>query len=413
MRIPFRIALLITGLSTLSTAHGDTAINLAQAFALAWERQPAARSLPERQSAAQSRRAAADALTVEPPSLELAARSDRFNRDRGAEEQEVGLVLPLWLPGQRQGSQALADSAVNALNEGAAAQQLKLAGDVRDAWWAWQLALNEQELALARAESAKRLRDDVAKRVAAGDLARTDQHQADAALAMAEAVKAAADAQLTRAGLRLQMLTGQRLAAQKATAGVTAAEPEPAAVEFDAMLARHPALRTLEAQGEVARRQLDLARNQRRANPELTVSTRRERGLAGESMEQTWALALRIPFSGSARSDADVAGAHAEAIERGSEAERERERLSHELGAAQADLAAARSILLASETRARLAGETRHFVEKSFQQGESDLPARLRVELEAFEAEKQHRRARIELARSISSYRQALGLLPE
>jgi cobalt-zinc-cadmium efflux system outer membrane protein len=41
------------------------------------------------------------------------------------------------------------------------------------------------------------------------------------------------------------------------------------------------------------------------------------------------------------------------------------------------------------------------------------MPTRLRIELEAFEAERQASRARINLAQSQSAYRQALGLLPE
>ena len=48
--------------------------------------------------------------------------------------------------------------------------------------------------------------------------------------------------------------------------------------------------------------------------------------------------------------------------------------------------------------RARLARENRGFYEKSFRLGESDLPTRLRIESEAFEAERALGRARIALA---------------
>ena len=69
--------------------------------------------------------------------------------------------------------------------------------------------------------------------------------------------------------------------------------------------------------------------------------------------------------------------------------------------------------LAAAEKRAQLARESRGFFDKSFRLGESDLPTRLRIELEAVEAERQNARARIELAAAISALRQALGLLPE
>jgi cobalt-zinc-cadmium efflux system outer membrane protein len=60
-----------------------------------------------------------------------------------------------------------------------------------------------------------------------------------------------------------------------------------------------------------------------------------------------------------------------------------------------------------------LALESRTFFEKSFQLGESDLPTRLRIEVEAVEAQRQAALSRIEFSASISSLRQAAGLLPQ
>jgi cobalt-zinc-cadmium efflux system outer membrane protein len=389
-------------------AHGETQQTLSGAFAAAWERQPEAQALGERQRAAQARQEAASALTAEPPSLELGGRSDRFNRDRGAEEYEVGLVLPLWLPGERRGSQALAAAEGETLTARAAALRLQLAGELRQAWWGWQLANNERLLADERLVAARRLRDDVAKRVAAGDLARADQHQADGEMASAAATQAETAAQSAAAAYRLQALTGQMPGAPQAIA-----EAELAAEEEAALLAAHPRLRELAGRGEVSRRELELARSRSRANPEITIATRRERGLAGEAMEQTWALGVRIPFSSGPRQQARLAEANAELIESHLSAEREGERLVQEVAAARSRLGAARIQLAAASERARLAGESREFFAKSFRLGESDLPTRLRIEQEAFAAASQAARARINLAASLSAYRQALGLLPE
>jgi cobalt-zinc-cadmium efflux system outer membrane protein len=179
------------------------------------------------------------------------------------------------------------------------------------------------------------------------------------------------------------------------------------------LLAAHPRLRELAGRGEVSRRELELARSRSRANPEITIATRRERGLAGEAMEQTWALGVRIPFSSGPRQQARLAEANAELIESRLSAEREGERLVQEVAAARSRLGAARIQLAAASERARLAGESREFFAKSFRLGESDLPTRLRIEQEAFAAASQAARARINLAASLSAYRQALGLLPE
>ena len=402
MRTVFGLAhFLLLTLLVSAQAHGETP--LARAFAVAWQRQPAAAALSERQRAVDAQRAAAGAWTAAPPSLEVGIRSDRFNGRKGAQEDEVGLVLPLWLPGERSGSRSLAEAEAEAVAGRSDALRLQLAQVLREIWWAWQSARNEAALAGERVAAARQLRDDVARRFGAGDLSKADLNQADGALAQALGLQAEADAQLANGRYRLESLIGKTAD----TAGVVA-EPEP-----QAPISGHPLLRELQGRADVARRNADLARVQGRANPELALSTRRDRAASGEANEQTWALALRIPFSAGPRQDARVATANADAIEAGLAFERERERLEREEGAVGQQLAAARRQLVAAEERARLARENRGFYEKSFRLGESDLPTRLRIDSEAFEAERALSRARIALAQGISQLRQSLGLLPE
>jgi cobalt-zinc-cadmium efflux system outer membrane protein len=394
---------IIISLVLCTPALGETP--LSRAYAEAWQRQPAAAALGERERAAAATLNAAGAWTAAPPSLEAKLRSDRFNDNDGAREDELGLALPLWLPGERSGSLALAEAEGEALSRRGEALRLRLAQVVREAWWGWQSALNDAALADERAAAARRLRDDVARRLAAGDLSRADLNQAEGALAQALAQQAEAAAALDGARYRLESLTGSPAAG-------AALEPEPVPVPANPGAA-HPLLRELQVRGEVARRRVDLARAQDRANPEVALSARRDRAGNGDPNKQTLALALRIPFSAGPRQDARVALANADAIELGIEAEREQERLAREVAAARQQVDAGRRQLAAAADRARFARENRGFYEKSFRLGESDLPTRLRIESEAFEAERALGRARIALAQGISQLRQSLGLLPE
>ena len=107
---------------------------LARAFAAAWERQPLAAALPQRQDAARAQQEAADSLLAQPPSLDLSTRTDRYNRDRGAREVETGIALPLWLPGEKDGTRALADARKEALDARTLAARLQLAAELRSAW---------------------------------------------------------------------------------------------------------------------------------------------------------------------------------------------------------------------------------------------------------------------------------------
>lgn len=401
----------LIGLTLCASARPALAESaLARAYAAAWQRQPAAAAQGERVVAAEARQRAAAAWTPAPPSVEVSTRSDRFNRDRGAEERELGLVLPLWLPGERSASQSLADAERQTVERRAAALRLQLAQAVREAWWGWQAARNEAVLAGERVAAAARLRDDVAHRFKAGDLSRADLNTAEGALALAETQLAESELAQAQSRVRLLALTGDPALLTAPGAALTAAEPLP---DNAVPTVDHPQWQEMAAQAARAEAEAELARQQNRANPELAVSTRRDRAASGEPVDQTLALALRIPFGGGARHDARMATARADAIELRGEAERQRQRLILDGEMAHTQVELARRQLEAAERRVQRARDNRALYEKSFRLGESDLPTRLRVEAEAFEAERAWQRAGIALAMGISQWRQALGLLPE
>jgi cobalt-zinc-cadmium efflux system outer membrane protein len=379
--------------------------SLKQAFDSAWQRQPEARAAAARRDSARARREAADSLFPEPPSAIVAAKTDQITRNQGTREYEAGIAMPLWLPGERARTQGVADAELRALDSRAVAAQLRVAASVRDAYWNTQRAVVEADLAQGRLANAEALARDVARRVAAGDLARADQHQAESAAALAATQVAEAQGALIQARQQLIVVTGVPVSVPRDAAR----EPVPGR-ELDE---RHPALRDLADRLEVARRARELAGVQRRANPEVSVGASRERGALGEGYSNAVTLGLRFPFGSDSRSRARIAAAAAEEIEAETQLVLEGDRIVAGIAGARARLESARLQRAAAERRATLTRETRGFFEKSFALGESDLPTRLRVELEAFEAERHLGRVRIEEATAISQLRQSLGLLPE
>lgn len=397
--------------TTTASAAPDapaTVMNLRQAFEAAWARQPEAMALQARRDAARAQRQAAQSWTPEPAALEVSNKTDRLNRNGGARELEVGVAVPLWLPGERSSSAALADAEGAAIESRATAAQLRVAATVREAWWQWQRARIEVDGARDQLDNTRRIAADVAKRTRAGDLARADQHQADGAVAAAESGLAQAEAGLAAAQQHLRALAGRAPVASDAVS-VAEALPTPASGEIDA----HATLQELKDRATVAERTAALAATQSRANPELMLATTRDRGAFGEASQQTITLGVRIPFGGGPRHDARSANARAEATEVQAHLVLERERLVAEREAARARVDASRTQLAAAERRAQLARESRGFFDKSFRLGETDLPTRLRIEAEAAEAERQAARTRLELAAAVSAWRQALGLLPQ
>jgi cobalt-zinc-cadmium efflux system outer membrane protein len=394
--------ILAAALACASPALAQATSPIRQGFDAAWARQPEQAGAALRKQAAAASLEAARRWTPEPASLELTARSDRFTRNDGGREYDAAVAVPLWLPGERSRAQAAASAESSAVDARLRASRWRLAGEVREAYWAQQRAHVEHALAAQRLANAKQLASDVARRVHAGDLARADAHQAESAVAAAESVVAEAVVALTQAAQVWSSLTGSLSA-------IGPPEPRPA----DATTDDHPALVELRSEGEVARRQRDLADVQTRANPELTVGAARERDGFGERYGHRVVIGVRVPLGRSSASRSKAATANAERVETESLLERETQRVRAQAEAARIKVGVLERSRAAAERRAALARESRGFFEKSFRLGESDLPTRLRIEMEAFEAERQAARSRLEVDAAVSHLRQALGLLPD
>jgi cobalt-zinc-cadmium efflux system outer membrane protein len=409
--------LTLSGLVLTAQAQGtpaaatSNALSLKEVFDSAWQRQPEAQAFQKRRDAVQAQAKAASMLSPEPPSLEIGQRSDWMTGNNGARETELGITIPIWLPGQRTASADLAQAELSWLERKLLAAQLRLAASVRDAWWGWLRTRVDAELANEQLANAQSLAADVAKRTQAGDLAKSDQHQAQGAVAAAQAHAAQAQAASDVAMAQVMALTGRSAPADLTVNA--AVEPTPGPTSNSSPSVGHPLLAEMEDRITVAERTAQLIGTQKRSNPELTVATSRERGAFGERYGQTVQFGIRVPLGAGPRHDARLATAQAEAIEVQSQRVLEQARIQADQQGAAARLAAARTQLDAVQRRARLANETRGFFDKSFRLGETDLPTRLRVEAEAAEATRQAARSQIDLASAISAWRQSLGLLPE
>ncbi len=386
---------------------------LRQAFETAWARQPEALALRPRRDAAQAQQQAAQAWTPEPPALIASNKTDRFNRNMGMRELEVGVAIPLWLPDERARSGAVAEAETSSVESRALAAQLRLAGVLRESWWQWQRAQVDADIARDQLANARLLATDVGKRFRAGDLARADQHQADGAVAAAESAVARALAAAASAAQQLRVASAGA-AQPTGGAGLAAPEPEPMADLASAPdLAAHPAYRDLQDRAAVAESAAALGAVRSRANRSSRSSPRTSATFAASATTRRSPSGCAFRSVPAAVTPPEPRPAQAEATELQAQLALERERIMAEQDAARLRLASTRAQLAAADRRAQLADESRGFFDKSFRLGQTDLPTRLRIEAEAVEARRQAATARIEAAAAISQWRQALGLLPQ
>ncbi|MDX2219702.1 MAG: TolC family protein [Burkholderiales bacterium] len=375
---------------------------LKQAIESAWARQPAALADAARRGQFSASRDAAGSWIAGSPSLVLSQRTDRFNRDAGARELEAELEVALALPGVRQARLAVADSALSQYEATALTEKLRIAGEVRDAWWDARLAANELTLSQRKAADAGQLAADIERRYKAGDVARTDLNQAQGAARQAEAAAAEAEGKAFRALRIFASITGLKELPEAAESQGTL----PASI--DALVPLVANQRDI----DTARARLSEAGADRRDPPSLALGTTRARSAFGEASEGSIILKLTIPFANQSRNRPKLAAANADLIEAEARMQLARAKVEADIAASAEELRQTTRQITLADARATLARDTHDLMSKAYRLGEIDLATRLRAESDRFDAELSLSRVRLEQGRAISRFNQATGLLP-
>lgn len=376
---------------------------LAQAVELAWARHPQAAAHAARQAQAQAQGDLAAALTPAPAALSLSSRSDRFNANRGQQEWEAEVAVPLWLPGQRSARRLQARSAAAQVDARNRELHLQIAGELRQAWWQLAAARQAAALAATRVGTALALEADVRRRWQAGELARIDANRALGELLAAQTEEMELRSAQSTAEQAWQVLTG--VAAPDALD-----EPrQPAALVVSD---DHPQLAAAAANARALHDLLRVAETTRRDAPELALRVVRERGDFSERYANQIGIKLTIPFSSAPGVRQEVAAAQAELSQAETVVSTLRQRLQLDVERARDELAATERRLAMAQQGRVLAADTLQLAQKAFALGEVDLEALLRARAAAQEAEGGY--SRMQLARGAAQSRllQALGVLP-
>jgi len=375
---------------------------LAEIFRAALVAQPWLAASDERAREQTARESLADAWLADAPTLASGIKA--ANREN-AREYAVELSAPIATPARRKLLVASARSESAVYAAAIEQQKLKLAGEVRDAFWAMQFALAEKALAADDVYRAEALSADAARRAAAGDVARVDSLQALVSLRTAQAQQLEAAQRVQAARRTLQSLTASPIAAELSDAA------ESRSVAASAALAAHPLMRQAEATADLARAKRGEASAMPGAAPTLSLALTNERSSKG-TPASTARIGVAIPLGGATRSAPRIALAEAELAEALASTRQLRRQLEIDAdGAAQAVTAVEHRIAALAE-RARLASEVADLYARAYRLGELDLPTRLRTEGERATAQLALSRARIELKHAQSRVNQSLGLLP-
>ena len=399
-------ALPVAAQNTATAPSGATAaaasLTVAEAFQLALIQQPWTLAASERQREQQSREALADSWLADSPSIASGLKTG--NRD-GLREFEVEISAPIATASRRslQVASVRSESAVFKAN--LAQLALKLAGEVRDAYWAVQLAAGELTLADDEVKRAELVATDSARRTAAGDSARVDTLQAELTVQTLRSARVEAEQRLNAVRQVLRGLIGDAAASGLADVVETRGSAASGALND------HPSLRLAGQSGQLARAKLNEASTLINGAPTVSFALTNERSNSSANAS-TARIGVSFPFGGTQRAAPRIAQAGAELTEAQASERLLRRQLEAEAASAQSAVTSAERRIEVVTERARLANEVAMLYARAYRLGELDLPTRLRAEGERANANLAASRARIELKHAISRVNQSLGLLP-
>jgi outer membrane protein TolC len=390
--------------ATLLLATPAQALTLAEAIDAALAQRPGAELASARAAESAAIAAQADSLFVSDPALALQHYNDGVGSGDGGREWEAGISAQVWLPGQRAARRQVAAAAARQAGDAARERRWRVAGEVRQRLWdvlAAQRSVARQEQALA---DARLLEASVARRVAAGDLARPEL-----LLARREA--------LTREAALIEA-RGAREAARARWRAYTGLDEIPDdAAESEAPLAAidatHPGLAALGAAAERAAAERVRARAERRANPSVSVGARHERSRRSEPWNDAIAVGVEVPLGLPAQSAPARSAAEYAYTEAAVALQQARLALEEELAAARAQLAAARTALESLRAADAAAQESLAQAQVAFDLGEAPLLTLLQIRAQALDAAARREEMELRVGRGIAATNHAQGQVPE
>lgn len=381
----------------------DPRLTLHDVMQQAFERYPRQQVIAPRGEQVDALRRQAGNPLAGPTALVLRHQTDQIGSRDGLTEWEGGVQMPLWLLGQKQARRAVADQAGMGLKALEQALRLEVAGQVRERLW--DVALLENDLALAEQQwrAAQALEQDVRKRMAAGELARVDLLLVQDETLRRQAQYLRAHTELKHALHRYEALTGiEALPAVRNEAPSTQT----------AVTGDHPLLADGQSRVAQAVAETQLAREERRGNPLLTLGARREQSTLRSAGSDSVGIALTLPLHSAAHAGPRLAASMVAQSEAQSVRDALKRELDLALDEAEHALALARAGFDLAVEQNRLAQESLRLMKKAFAIGEIDLVALLRVQTLAFAAERAEQQLGLQLQRDIARYNQAAGEIP-
>lgn len=337
------------------------------------------------------------------PSVMLRNQNDQLLSRNGETEWEAGIELPIWLSGQQKAREAIANITSQNLNSNTKNIRLQLSGMVRDALWEIELMQGLADIAKSKYDAASQLQQDIEKRVKLGDMAQKDLLVAQTETLQAESEKIYAEAEVQHAKFRYTNLTGLKVIPE------VFRELKSSKNSLDEA---HPAL--VEANDKIAlsKERSNLTRIESRENPTVMIGTRSIRGASDTHFNNSLGITLRIPLQTESRNAPLRAAAEMQNSEQQANLSQLKQLLAAAMHEAEHNFEIGLIQLEVLTKQNSIAHQSLNVTRKAFQLGELDLSDLMRVQTQAFNADRSLKNQQIQQLWNTARFNQAVGELP-
>ena len=378
-------------------------LNLHDIVEKTYERNPQKNVIQARLKHIDAQLMSTESFWADDPSMNINHYNDEIMNSDGLQEWEIGAVLPLWLPGQKQARQNTIEKNRIVIDASGDVLKLELAGIVREILWNIAMAENQLHIAEKELDIVKKLEQDVEKRVELDDLARSDLILAKQESLSKEASMKFAEKELLRAQHRYAMITGIKL---------LPASFEELITEDNSLTFKHPRLTEAKlkiASNQTLRNQVILEKN---GSPTLFVGTRHERANSNEEFANAIGLSFSIPFGLSSHTTKKITAAEIDLSESQSDMELLFRELTMDIENAERELKATQEQLEFARRQNELSQKHLALARKAFSLGESSLIELIRIQAQAFGVERNMHQKQLEVGLHIARLNQAKGIIP-
>lgn len=319
----------------------------------------------------------------------------------GLTEQEVGVSAGFRWPGEGRAARLAADRSGEAVDATLDEARLRIAGQVRSAWWTLASAQAVIEVERGQAGIADQEVATVTRLVGAGVQARRD-------LLLAQAERAAVLARLSAS--ETDYVGAQ--AAYEALAGPAPARFPAETPASGSEIDEHPEVRVALARAAAADARATTLRYGSRPRIEGRVGVRRERDDDRDGYGTALLVGIGVPIGRDFTAVAETAGARSEALRATAEAALVRRRLIAERAGSERRLAVSQRALREARVRRDALAEALALTERGRREGEIGYIEALRARQTLALAARDLVVAEVATSAAISTFNQALGILP-